>query len=340
MKLALLALKQLLLNREMREKTFTSFLIIGIVVISSVFLIMLGMSSVISTVLTSAPLATDDHIKIYENAINEIEQNTRTLVDGVPVEEKGVILNIDKLLIIDLVRYEQNFDKTNFNKVHNLGMTFIESWEEEKERHVSATCTDEETGELYDCSYTVIEIWTYFRERPFEEVINDLKLSKNDKNYVLSLYESTGSVIYNPEDYQIEIIGSNGWAWPVNSTRITSPFGSRTIPKKEFHTGIDIGAVNPGIAGDSVWSMSSGKVIRANRYGGYGNCIIIDHGEGILSFYAHLFTIAVKKGQNIETGELIGTMGNTGKSYGVHLHFEIRSNNKVVDPLFYFSNVN
>lgn len=120
----------------------------------------------------------------------------------------------------------------------------------------------------------------------------------------------------------------------VSGTRISSTYGYRTHPitgTKKFHKGLDIAAPQ----GNSVYAFADGKVIEAGWNGGYGNWILIDHGNGLKSGYGHLSKISVKTGQRVGTGEKIGAVGSTGDSTGPHLHFEIIKNGSTVNPLNY-----
>lgn len=122
--------------------------------------------------------------------------------------------------------------------------------------------------------------------------------------------------------------------WPVpGHHRITSPFGYRIHPilkYRKLHTGVDIGAPN----GTPVVSAGSGTVIASRFMSGYGNCIMIDHG-GKVTVYGHLSSRAVSPGQSVSAGETIGYVGSTGMSTGAHLHFEVRVNGAVQNPLNY-----
>lgn len=118
-----------------------------------------------------------------------------------------------------------------------------------------------------------------------------------------------------------------GFVWPV-SAPITSPFGWRW---GRMHEGIDLGAGE----GTSIAAAAGGTVIQAGWLGGYGNLVVIDHGGGIATAYAHQSTIAVGAGQQVVQGQTIGYVGNTGYSFGSHLHFEVRVGGSAVDPLGY-----
>ena len=133
-------------------------------------------------------------------------------------------------------------------------------------------------------------------------------------------------------------------AWPVPGFyRITSPFGYRVHPilgSKELHTGIDVGRnLEPeqAIDGATVVAAGDGTVIHSGYRGGYGNTIIIDHGNGVASLYAHMRSgsLMVGVGQQVARGQSIGRVGSTGMSTGPHMHFETRVNGTPVDPMQY-----
>jgi murein DD-endopeptidase MepM/ murein hydrolase activator NlpD len=113
---------------------------------------------------------------------------------------------------------------------------------------------------------------------------------------------------------------------------ISSNFGQRIDPitkKKAMHRGTDfVGST----LNENIITSSPGKVIFAGRFHNYGNMVAIDHGFDVKTRYAHLDKIKVKKGDFVEKGQVIGTQGNTGRSTGHHLHYEIRYKNKAIDP--------
>lgn len=125
-------------------------------------------------------------------------------------------------------------------------------------------------------------------------------------------------------------------SWPAPGyTRITSKFGYRIHPilkVKKFHTGVDIGVPS----NSAVVAANSGVVIHSNWLGGYGKVVMIDHGGGIVTLYAHNNTLLVKAGQQVNKGQAITKSGSTGNSTGPHLHFEVRENGEYVDPMKYF----
>ncbi|WP_419177927.1 murein hydrolase activator EnvC family protein [Megasphaera vaginalis (ex Bordigoni et al. 2020)] len=129
------------------------------------------------------------------------------------------------------------------------------------------------------------------------------------------------------------VSGSGVFIWPVNGP-ITSPFGYRNHPifgRAIFHSGIDIGVDE----GTPVHAADAGVVVEADWLGGYGNAVIIDHGNGLSTVYGHNSSLAVSAGQSVAKGEVIAYAGSTGNSTGPHVHFEVRSGGEPVDPMGY-----
>ena len=115
---------------------------------------------------------------------------------------------------------------------------------------------------------------------------------------------------------------------------ITSPFGYRTHPifgTTIYHAGIDIGVDY----GTPIHAADGGTVIAAEWYGGYGNAVIIDHGNGLQSLYGHNSSLTVSVGETVSQGQVIAYAGSTGYSTGPHCHFEVRQNGEAVDPMGY-----
>lgn len=129
------------------------------------------------------------------------------------------------------------------------------------------------------------------------------------------------------------------FTWPVPANyKINSPYGWRNCPfhGREIHSGIDIDANY----GDRIVAAASGTVISSKYNGGYGYCVIISHGGGLYTLYAHNSSLLVKNGAYVKKGQQIARAGSTGNSTGVHLHFEVRkggnSYGKHVNPMSYF----
>ena len=131
-------------------------------------------------------------------------------------------------------------------------------------------------------------------------------------------------------------VSSKGFVWPVpSSSYITSYYGWRDLGGyKDFHLGIDIAAGY----GQNVVAAQDGRVIATGgQHWSYGNIVIIDHGNGIATAYAHNSSIVVSTGQIVKRGQVIAKIGSTGNSTGNHCHFEVRINGQTVNPLGYVS---
>jgi len=130
-----------------------------------------------------------------------------------------------------------------------------------------------------------------------------------------------------------EIPPPDVWVLPLREYTVTSKFGLRKLEAEagaRQHTGIDLAAP----MGTTYYAVASGVVIRAGSYGGYGYAIEIDHGGGITSLYGHSSALLVKVGDKVVAGQAIGKVGDTGYSFGPHLHFEIhiKSWGNAIDP--------
>lgn len=134
-----------------------------------------------------------------------------------------------------------------------------------------------------------------------------------------------------------DILEATPSIWPVKGW-ITSPFGWRTSPftgKREYHPGLDISAP----IGTPIYAPAKGKIILSGNYhDGYGNQVKLYHGGNLVTRYGHMSNIAVKKGQSVTRGELIGYVGSTGRSTGPHLHYEVRKAEVAVNPMKYILN--
>lgn len=130
-----------------------------------------------------------------------------------------------------------------------------------------------------------------------------------------------------------ELLVSTPSVWPTEGW-VTSGFGRRISPftgQPEMHTGIDIS----GKSGTPIKAPAKGIVKFTGEDGGYGKTVVLTHGAGITTRYAHMDSISVQEGDQIQRGDIIGELGNTGRSTGPHLHYEVRMNGVCVNPLRY-----
>ena len=161
--------------------------------------------------------------------------------------------------------------------------------------------------------------------------------------------EALGTSVYGNPDYAQKVFsyynaanasGSGSFSYPIvkGSYTISSPFGFRSDPdtgKAEYHKGVDFAAA----LGTQIHAGATGTVIYASfgtiPYTGYGNIVVIRHSSSLVSMYGHCSKLLVSQGQTVQKGQVIALVGSTGDSTGNHCHFEIRVNDKSVDPMTY-----
>ena len=168
------------------------------------------------------------------------------------------------------------------------------------------------------------EAYKQATEDDYDKVLEELKKTQEEWNALMG----TGMPSY---------VGGY-FAWPLPGySWISSPFGWRTLyGKPDFHTGIDIAGRN--VYGKPIIASNTGQVVKVAYYTtGYGYHVMIDHGDNNWTVYAHMSSIAVKQGEWVNQGQVIGYVGSTGNSTGPHLHFEIRINGERKNPLDYVS---
>ena len=160
---------------------------------------------------------------------------------------------------------------------------------------------------------------------------NDRKVLEASLDEMERTSKEIESQIKNLQNKNRPALGSGKMIWPVPG-EVTSYFGWRVHPilhKKKYHSGLDIGAP----MGTTIVAADAGVVIFCGRNGGYGNMIVLDHGNEVSTVYAHCSVLIVKNGQTVAKDETLGKVGSTGLSTGPHLHFEVRKNGVPVDPL-------
>ena len=174
--------------------------------------------------------------------------------------------------------------------------------------------------------------------------LNDAQLLKNltrkmdlleRQLYVqIKSFEELRNLALNNKD-RIEHIPAIQPISELDMKQMASGYGYRSDPvygMRKFHEGLDFAAA----VGTPVYATAKGTIIKAERSGGYGNLIEIDHGYGYVTRYAHLSKMYVRKGQSVNRGDRIGDVGNTGKSTGSHLHYEVRLNGAPQNPVNYY----
>ncbi|GEA16348.1 hypothetical protein E308F_25940 [Moorella sp. E308F] len=264
------------------------------------------------------PIASPEQVMIYVRAAREVSAMTVTPCDS------GVTVDWQPLLAIDAVRLEQDFSKANPDKAEELARMFIEK-----------------AGYCEVCDYSVdppeCSKFPVYRLRPLEDVLEDLEFSREQREKVENILQVDLSFLLGQENAV-----PPGWTpaekelkWPVPGVfTVTSGYGYRLDPVEggmSFHTGVDIAAP----VGTPVQAAVDGVVAKAGWSGNFGYAVYIRHGS-IMTIYAHLSHITVQEGQQVDAGEVIAYSGNTGKSTGPHLHFEVRVMGLPVDPLNFY----
>lgn len=224
---------------------------------------------------------------------------------------------------------------------------------------ITISKNDKQLVEMLDAAKKDVEYKKQLKEEDMQEVqsdteekrgeIEELKISRADVEEKIrisssklrrleiqedDLFRKSQQLVDEIKNLQRKSQYTGGeMVWPVPSgKRVVSKYGMRLHPifrKWKMHTGIDI----DGNYGASIIAANKGTVILAGYVTGYGNRVVIDHGGGITTLYAHCSRILVRVGNQVKTGEVIAKIGSTGYSTGPHLHFEVRENGKTTDPL-------
>jgi murein DD-endopeptidase MepM/ murein hydrolase activator NlpD len=164
--------------------------------------------------------------------------------------------------------------------------------------------------------------------------LSDLQRQIDEIRHAIDLRRESQEEIQGFLNDQRSLLAAKPNGWPTKGW-VTSNFGMRNSPftgRRAMHEGIDIAART----GTPVFATADGIVSRAETAAGYGKLVVIDHGYGYRTFYAHNSRIFAKVGQRIKRGDRIAAVGNTGSSTGSHLHYEVRLNNVPVNPRKYF----
>jgi murein DD-endopeptidase MepM/ murein hydrolase activator NlpD len=148
-------------------------------------------------------------------------------------------------------------------------------------------------------------------------------------------YDEVAKLVHNKEE-KLQSLPAIQPVANANLKRMASGYGWRIDPVygvTKFHAGMDFAAPT----GTEIYATGKGRVVKVDyTTGGYGNRIIVDHGYGYQTLYAHMSAFAVKQGETVQRGQVIGYVGNTGKSVGPHLHYEVHKNGEKVNPVYFY----
>lgn len=269
----------------------------------------------------------EDKTELFKTRMRVMYQNMNKSSLEVLVESKSLSELFSRLQMISLV-------KENDEKLIREISVVKENTELQKQTKLLEL--DEKLKKLESLNIKVDSIKTSRAkvESEIQAQTSRLKQLEKKEDEMIALSKQLEKKIADLMDKEAKYAGGV-MKWPTPGyTRVSSPYGMRIHPiykVKKMHTGIDIDAPS----GAKIIATNSGKVIMAGWNGGYGNCVIIDHGEGIATLYAHQSKILVKVGDKVEKGDTIGKVGSTGLSTGPHLHFEVRVGGETKDPRKY-----
>ena len=260
------------------------------------------------------------------------------------MDDVGEIMQRDKALEDDYIAARQNTEEIKAE---------YEAYQKEIGEKQEALRKEQEKlqAEIDEASQLLLDLHDDYMNRQAE--IAEIKAQEDATNTALSVLVAKLEAERAAEAAASAAGGAGGgssaaaaayangsFIFPVESySHISSRFGERVHPitgELKNHNGMDI-AANTGTA---VYAADGGKVVLAEWYGGYGNCIMIDHGNGYKTLYGHLSYIGVKSGAFVSQGATIGQVGSTGNSTGPHLHFEVYLNGSRIDPERFYSGLN
>ncbi len=176
----------------------------------------------------------------------------------------------------------------------------------------------------------------YSIEKAHQKLVRLMHQSLDNLDTEIAVQTQEKTELYNFLDSRKSMFACTPSIWPARGW-VSSKFGYRVSPftnEKEFHNGLDISAKT----GSPIIAPADGIVSGIEKTYGYGNLLTVNHGYGLKTRYAHLSKILVKKGQTIKRGDIIANMGNTGRSTGPHLHYEVFLEGVPVDPSRYILN--
>ncbi len=239
----------------------------------------------------------------------------------------------DFLSKIEIITQLMNYDQSVLEKLENIKKQIKETKKELETNLVS----QKESKAVLENTKASLQSTLAEKQELLDKIQADGKLleaaheaAEAAENAVINQNQAALSFEAYPVDYS-----GTGMVWPVPSTKgISSYYGYRIHPiygYRKFHAGIDINASY----GVDIIAAESGTVTMATYNGGYGKCVIINHGSGITTLYGHNSELNVTSGQKVVKGQVIAKAGSTGLSTGPHLHFEVRINGSTRNPLDY-----
>lgn len=295
--------------------------------ISTLLLIVLTMGALYNTGLFASNKILLAKVISLKKTLNQSDKSNREYVDQIAALNKEHARTIAELKL----QSELQVSKLRLEKDKQIAALEMKNIKQE-------TFYKEEREQLLSTAVSDLNVRSGLIESVMRSIGVKLKSPKDKAAkasanrggpYIATPDSSHDELLYRADRY-LDFINKMPLGRPVGG-RITSAYGKRTDPlngKNGFHPGIDF----RGKRGERIRATADGTVIQAQRNGGYGNFVKIDHGNGYTTSYAHMQNYHVKKGDRVTRGQIIGLVGNTGRSTGPHLHYEIHKNNKTVNP--------
>ena len=248
-----------------------------------------------------------------ENIIDFLSQMDR--INAVLEYDRGIVekLGKNRTALIDDRRNLQIAYETQKQRVADFEAAIAENQRlyDQKMLYINSLVKDETS---------LINEYSYYKEL------------ENEKNAELEAY--LAELAEQQRKIEEAYVGGTVW-WPLDTSvryRVSSEYGWRNLyGMQDYHLGIDLAAPN----GTTVRAANAGKVLTSTYHWSYGNYVLIDHGGGIATLYAHLSSNAVSAGETVTAGQTVGWVGLTGNTFGYHLHFEVRENGATVNPRNY-----
>lgn len=313
----------------------------------------------------------EEIIQNNEQALEEVKGNIESVEEEIDVIQKRIDYRMDILkdraksyqkqdsnIFLELIFGEENLSFAELisrisliNKIAEADKKIINEQEEDKalvvEKLESLTELEEELTEITESTEEEKKAAELSKKELSEKELalnekvanlkaEDKKLIEKENKLLLERAEKAAQLSASSAEAK-NIGGSNSYAggklgWPTVGGYISSGMGKRWGRQ---HNGVDIARTDYSSV-PPILAAESGKVIEAKFTGGFGNTIVIDHGNGLRTRYAHMSSMNVSVGEKVKRGQQIGIMGRTGNSTGIHLHIEVTHNGILQNPLHYF----
>lgn len=280
----------------------------------------------------------EEQLERYRMRVRAMEENSgQSILDIIvsssnfsqalaAVDDMGAIMESDRELQEEYLaaREETQKAKAELEKA----MEALEA--RRREFRLEKTRLEQEVREAYELIAGL--------QNDIDRAVEEYEINAAAEDEMIAYFDELSKQFAQEQEEALRSALANGtFIWPVpDCTLLTSRFGYRMHPilgYERFHAGVDIGAK----AGDTIIASDGGTVAVAEYSDSYGNYVLINHGNGYTTLYAHMSSMAVEAGQAVEQGDTLGYVGSTGWSTGPHLHFEIRYNDEKTDPEAYFT---